>query len=393
MTAAAETAPLTDAQRWQSILSVAVAMLGAGLTFGMSGPLLAFVLHARGVDATLIGINAGLGSIGIFISGILTPFIAVRIGGLRTLCFGMAASALFLTAYTFTDSLPLWFILRFASGFCAGLFWIIAETWVNRVATEELRGRMVSLYATAFALGIAIGPQILVFTGVEGRLPFFVGAVLMALGLVPIVLARHTAPPDVKEKPKVTIGPVVKLAPFIFAAAFVSGFQEMSVLALLPVFGTELGFGQNATALALTAFAGGGVVAQYPLGWLADRMSRVTLLAIITTAAIAGAAAMPFLAGQSLWIVAPIVFFWGAMVMGFYMLGLVLMGERFGSDQLTAANAAFIMCYTAGGGSGPPLSGLAMDALRPNGFVFGLIAVLIAFLILALVQGRRPMVK
>lgn len=393
MTTLSEQPVLTDAERWRSILAVATAMLGAGLTFGMSGPLLSFVLDARGIGSSVIGVNAALGPVGIFVAGILTPLIAHRLGGFRTLCFGMAASAVLLIGYTLTDSLPVWFALRFASGFCSGLFWIIAETWVNRVATEELRGRMVSLYATAFALGIAIGPQVLVMTGIEGPRPFIVGALLMAAGLVPILLARRTAPADVKEKPKVSIGPVVRLAPFIFAAAFVSGSQEMSVLALLPVYGTELGFAQSATALALTAFAGGGVVAQYPLGWLADRMSRVTLLIVVTLAAIFGAAAMPFMSGQSLWIVAPIVFLWGAAVMGFYTLGLILMGQRFGSDQLTAANAAFIMCYTLGGSAGPPLSGLAMDALPPDGFVFSLIAILVVFLLISLAQSRQPMVK
>jgi MFS family permease len=393
MTIVSHPPALTDAQRWRSILAVAMAMLGAGLTFGMSGPLLSFVLDARGVESSVIGINAALGSVGIFVAGILTPLIAHRFGGFRTLCVGMAASAALLIGYTLTDALPVWFALRFASGFCSGLFWIVAETWVNRVATEEQRGRMVSLYATAFALGIAIGPQVLVMTGIEGARPFIVGAVLMAAGLVPILMARGTAPADIKEKPKVSVGPVVRLAPFIFAAAFVSGSQEMSVLALLPVYGTELGFAQGATALALTAFAGGGVVAQYPLGWLADRMSRVTLLVVVTLAAIAGAAAMPFLSGQSLWIVAPIVFLWGAAVMGFYTLGLILMGQRFGSDQLTAANAAFIMCYTLGGSSGPPLSGLAMDVVPPNGFVIALIVILVAFLALSLAQARRLTVK
>lgn len=393
MTAAAENQSLTESERWRSIFSVAAAMLGAGLTFGMSGPLLSFVLDARGIDSSIIGINAALGPVGIFFAGILTPLIAHRLGGFRTLCLGMAASALLMVGYTLTDSLPVWFVLRFVSGFCSGIFWIIAETWVNRVATEEQRGRMVSLYATAFALGIAIGPQVLIMTGFEGPRPFVVGALLMAAGIIPILLARGTAPADVKEKPKVSVRPVLRVAPFVFAAAFVSGSQEMSVLSLLPVYGTELGFAQTATALALTAFAAGGVVAQYPLGWLADRMSRIVLLVCVTALAIAMAAVLPFLSGQSLWIVAPIVFLWGAAVMGFYTLGLILMGQSFGADQLTAANAAFIMCYTLGGSSGPPIAGLAMDAMPPNGFVLALIAVLAAFLVISLAQSRRPLVK
>ena len=52
----------------------------------------------------------------------------------------------------------------------------------------------------------------------------------------------------------------------------------------------------------------------------------------------------------------------GGAVAALYVLGLILLGQRFASGPIALANAVFIMCYTAGLGVGPVLVGATMDA-------------------------------
>jgi MFS family permease len=63
------------------------------------------------------------------------------------------------------------------------------------------------------------------------------------------------------------------------------------------------------------------------------------------------------------------LFLVGAVVIGFYTLGLALLGEEVDARHLATANAAFILMYTLGGIIGPAISGLAMTPAPVTGFV------------------------
>ena len=56
----------------------------------------------------------------------------------------------------------------------------------------------------------------------------------------------------------------------------------------------------------------------------------------------------------------------------FYPIGLALLGSRFGGVNLASTNAAFIMFYSLGMLSGPPLLGAAMDLLPPHGMALAM---------------------
>jgi hypothetical protein len=63
------------------------------------------------------------------------------------------------------------------------------------------------------------------------------------------------------------------------------------------------------------------------------------------------------------------MFLIGGMILGFYALGLAIVGERIGAADLAAVNAAFIVMYQAGALVGPIISGIAMTEKPVHGFV------------------------
>jgi predicted MFS family arabinose efflux permease len=71
----------------------------------------------------------------------------------------------------------------------------------------------------------------------------------------------------------------------------------------------------------------------------------------------------------------PAVFLLGGIVIGFYTLGLVMVGEQVNPYDLAVANAAFIMTYQVGGVLGPAIAGFAMT-YEP---IYGFVGVMIAF--------------
>jgi MFS family permease len=78
---------------------------------------------------------------------------------------------------------------------------------------------------------------------------------------------------------------------------------------------------------------------------------------------------------------------WGGIVGSLYAVGLAHLGSRYSGPDLASANAAFVMLYSLGMLGGPPIAGLGMDLISPNGFFFSIAGLLVVYL--GLVCGRR----
>jgi MFS family permease len=128
-------------------------------------------------------------------------------------------------------------------------------------------------------------------------------------------------------------------------------------------------------------------VFQYPLGMLADRFNRQTLLIICAATGVVGAALTPFLIATppAMYV---LLFLWGGIVMGIYTIGLTLVGERFKGAELASANAAYVMLYAAGLLAGPLVEGVALDLWNPNGLMAVLGAISTIYVIFLAVRRR-----
>jgi MFS family permease len=94
---------------------------------------------------------------------------------------------------------------------------------------------------------------------------------------------------------------------------------------------------------------------------------------------LAGALSMPLVTHVPL-LLYPSLFLWGGTVGGLYSVALITLGARFTGGDLAAANAMIVMLYALGGLLTPPVSGLLMDTLGPQGLmlVLGLLCGLFA---------------
>jgi MFS family permease len=125
---------------------------------------------------------------------------------------------------------------------------------------------------------------------------------------------------------------------------------------------------------------------QYPLGYLADRMDRMSLLSLCALGGVIGAIATPLLIGVP-WAMYLLLAVWGGVVMGIYTIGLTWIGERFKGAQLVGANAANVILYSLGLLLGPAVEGVALDLWNPNGLLVVLGGICAAYF--ALITVRR----
>ncbi len=97
-----------------------------------------------------------------------------------------------------------WFVLRVLSGFCMSGIFITAESWLNEVADNRNRGRILSTYMVMGMGGATFGQLLIGVDNPGGFGLFILVSVLFSLSLVPLSLTR-TNPPRVRPRHKADI--------------------------------------------------------------------------------------------------------------------------------------------------------------------------------------------
>ncbi len=348
------------------------------LNYGLSFPLLALVLERQGISSSLIGISTAAQAV----SGLLFAFYAgpliARLGPGPIMATALAANALiYILLGLFPDYL-LWLPLRFLLGGFGTLLWIASEAWINALTDNATRGRVIGIYSTAAAAGGALGPGILLVTGSQSLAPFIVVSGVSFAGCLCILMAGAVRP----EFPGRAVGGVLRyllLAPLpillnLAYAMVVEAYQTFFAIYAISLDHTEI---EAFTVLTVTGL--GGILLQYPLGWLADHMDRLLLLLLSLGISLVGILLIPIMLDAGL-VGYALFFVFGAILHILYTLGVILLGERFRGADLAVASAAFTMMWSGGTLAGPPLAGFLMDQIGPEGLIYAMAAIVVLYL-------------
>lgn len=330
------------------------------MIFGFQPPLIAFNLSRLGYSSFSIGAVISASLVAVILCGPFYPGIIARLGLKRCIVAGIVIAAALLLLMPLYPSVGLWLTLRFIAGCALGLVWIASEIWMNSASGSESRGTVMGIYGTVFSVGIVVGPLLLELTGTQGAKPFAVGAACLVLTLIPMVVLRgaESAPQEFTLLRGLPL--VLRTAPIVMLAAFVAGLVESADLTLLPLFGLHAGLNEKAALFLVAVFMMGNVVLQVPIGLLADRYGRRTLLALCAAGSCIGPLLLQGWLNTPL-LLWPLLFVWGGTLYAFYSQGIALLGEQFAVQKLATANTLFVMVYCLGGVIGPSAGGMAMD--------------------------------
>lgn len=136
------------------ILSVAVVGLGSGATL----PLTALALTDAGYGSAIVGLLTAAQALGGLIVVPLTAWIAGRFGSRQVIVGSVIAVAAATALMQTCANLWVWAALRMVCGAALMLLFTIGEAWVNELADDSNRGRVVAIYATTFTLFQMSGP-------------------------------------------------------------------------------------------------------------------------------------------------------------------------------------------------------------------------------------------
>lgn len=370
--------------RWASYCAVTGAVVLVGLALGLSLPLVSLRLDAWGHGAFAIGAMAAMPAFGVLLGARLTHAFAARCGTPRSLQASLLLSAATLAGLSLWPDYTLWLALRLLQGMALTMVFVLGESWINQLASEAWRGRLVALYGTGFALSQLAGPLLLGLLGSADDRALWLAAALLVAGCL-LLLGRDGAPRVVRQNPGGGLAGFCRGQPAIAWAVVLFAAFDALALTLLPVYLLHQGLEQGRALHMLGALVLGNALLQLPLGLLADRLPRTALLRACGLLLLASSLALPLLLHSPLvWLLLPLL---GASAGGLYTLALVLVGARYRDDALVRANANLALLWGLGCLLGPLCSGAASQWLSSHGLPLLLAGGAAVFLVLAVRRG------
>lgn len=370
---------------WKTYGIVTLAVICVGLALGITLPLVSLRLDQWGYDAFAIGIMAGIPAVGMLVGAKITARLAGWLGTENAMRLVMACSAVSVGLLAVWPSYPLWLLLRLVLGISLTVTFVLGESWINQLIEDHLRGRLVAVYGSAFALSQLCGPLLLGAIGTGSDLGFWLSSALLVAGLV--LLLQATGAPVVdaaNTSGKALLGFVRALPAVAWAVMLFAAFEAMT-LTLLPVYLIREGFDAQRALFMVGAVVVGDAALQVPIGWLADRLSRTLLFKACGVVLLLSSLAIPLtLQTPLIW---PVLLLFGASAGGLYTLSLILIGQRYRDDALVRANAHIAMLWAFGSLLGPLSTGAASQWLSSHALPLLMAAGALMFIVLAWQRG------
>lgn len=365
---------------WALLLGVFMLMIGNGL----QGPLLGLRGEAEGFTTFDISMVMSAYYVGFLFASRGAPWLLRRVGHVRVFAALASTISAILVLYPVITEPWAWVIMRVVIGFCFCGVYIAAESWLNDLATNENRGKALSLYMIAQMAGIVLAQYLLVAADVGGFVVFIIPSVLVSLSFAPVLLSvtRHT--PAFDQTKPLALRRLVAASPLAAVGMFCVGSVFSAFLGMVAVYGTRAGLSvpQISTMIAI-AYAV-PLFAQYPIGWISDLMDRRLLVIILAGAGAAGAALTALLPGQ-FWIVCLSAALVGGTANPIYALLIAHANDYLEREDMAAASGGFQFISGLGAIAGPFFAGWAMETFGPGGlwtvltFALGLLALYAAW--------------
>jgi MFS family permease len=373
---------------WALLLGIAVLMLGHGL----QGTLLGVRANLAEFSTATTGVVMSGYYLGLLLGSLRAPRLVARVGHVRVFAALLSlASAAVLFHALFVEPVS-WFLMRLLTGYCFSGAFIVAESWLNGTASNETRGRLLSIYMVVQMGGLAAGQFLLNLADPGGFALFVLVSVLISVAAVPMLLTASAAP-TVTSPRGIGLLDLYRLSPLGVAGIVGVGLAHSGLYAMGPVYATEEGLSLAAISTFMAAIVLGGVVFQIPIGRISDRFDRrrvITAVALLTAVAALPFAILPTSQPSLLF---GGFFLVGGLTLPLYALCVAHTNDFLSPEQMVGASGALVLAYGLGAALGPTLTATAMQVTGPSGFPLFLTAMHAAIGLFALYRmTRRPSV-
>ncbi|MGP9789465.1 MFS transporter [Roseinatronobacter sp. NSM] len=363
---------------WALLLGMLLLMVGNGV----QGTLLGIRGAIEGFSTFQMSVVMSAYFVGFLFGSRAAPELIRRVGHVRVFAaLGSLISAV-LVLYAAIPDWIVWALLRVLIGFCFSGVYVTAESWLNNASTNENRGQTLSLYMIVQMVGIISAQALINFADPAGFMLFVIPSVLVSLAFAPILLSVSPAPTFGTTK-SMSIRQLYDVSPLGVVGIFLMGGVFAAMFGMTAVWGTQAGLSVLEISIFTGAIYFGGLVFQFPLGWLSDRMDRRKLVVYVALVGTVGGAMAVIFDLSFIWLVG-VALIIGGISNPLYSLLVAYTNDYLDTDQMAAASGGLLFVNGVGAIVGPLCIGWLMGVMGPSGFFLFIIILTLALALYAM---------
>ena len=336
------------------------------LSSGGVGPLDALTGLSAGFSNGQVGFLGSAHFFGFFIGCWWAPRLMGTVGHSRAYASFTALGAIGLAAHVLVTDPAFWAIFRIASGICVAGCYTVIEAWLQAKVTNETRGRAMASYRVA-DMGASFAAQFMIgaLANLETYIAYNILTILCCASLLPLTLTKIKQPVTPGNN-ATAANACVGASPLAVAGVLVAALSSASFRMIGPIYGQEVGLAANQIGYFLAAFVAGGAVAQYPIGWLADKYDRRWVLIGLSIAAIATCALTVASAQMGTTAVMWSAALFGLTTFPVYSVATAHAHDFATADQRVELSAALVFFYAVGAIAAPYTTSILIAAFGPS---------------------------
>ncbi len=360
------------------------------LSSGGVGPLDALSGLQLDFSKQHIGMLGSAHFLGFFIGCWWAPRLMGSVGHSRAFAAFTSAGAIGLMSHMLIVDPYAWALMRMASGICVAGCYTVVEAWLQAKVINETRGRTMGAYRVVDMTGSLAAQMIISVLEPASYVSYNLLAILCCAALLPLTLTR-VEQPATPASPRLRPGLAKERSPLAAAAVLVAALSSASFRMVGPVYGQEVGLTTDQIAYFLSAFVLGGALAQYPVGWLADKFDRRWVLIWLSVAAIVSSAVtIAFSASGTLGVMLSAGLF-GLTTFPIYSVAAAHAHDFASDEERVELSAALMFHFALGAIAAPYIASILIEAYGPKSFFILMAAGHLVLVIFGLARMRaRP---
>ena len=359
------------------------------ISTGGLGPLDALSGFALNFSSAEIGLLGSAHFFGFFIGCWYAPRVMGAVGHSRAFAAFAAAGVIGLIAHMLIINPYAWALMRIASGLCIAGCYTVLESWLQAKVTNETRGRTMGTYRVVDNLAFLIAQLLISFLEPADYVSYNFLALVCCASLLPLTLTK-IKPPETPKALKLRPKLALFRSPLAVAGVLVAAVSAAAFRMVGPIYGAQVGLEVEQIAYFLSAYVFGGALAQYPIGWFADKYDRRWILIWLSVAAIMSSIISTSVAYNNTLGIFLIAFGFGFTTFPIYSVAAAHAHDFASLDERVELSASLLFYYAIGAIAAPLFASFLMDSFGPNA-MFLLIA--FAHLLLVIFGVARMRVR
>jgi MFS family permease len=264
----------------------------------------------------------------------------------------------------------LWWLLRFVTGYCFAVLYVVIESWLNEVATNENRGAVFSAYTLITLTVLAVGQQMLLLYDPQQMALFAIASAVVSIAAIPVVLSVVPTPHQATEKVRLDLRRLFGISPAGALGCLASGLANGSFWALAPLFVAGYSSDVSMVAWFMTAAVLGGALGQWPLGFWSDRVDRRWVIAFAAFAGLlVGVTSWLFYSRMTPALLMTLGAAWGAVAFPLYAVSVAHSNDHARPGEYVMISSGLLLMYGIGAIAGPFIASVSMQSVGAGGLL------------------------